>query len=150
MSTLALFISPGLSHAFDTECFYRGEPCSDGPGAARGQLTGDDHENEHSRIWRQTVDVAGIPDIINRPFTLSAVTGGETIIIGDETHLSQLPTRLTQATKLVEQTVTLEEFAELADFSSHFGIDSQETRPVRLVMTCPRSLAMVSRHTWAQ
>ena len=116
-STLALLMSPGLSHAFDTECFYQGEPCSDGPGAARGQLTGDDHENEHSRIWRQTVDVAGIPDIINRPFTLSAVTGGETIIIGDETHLSQLPTQLTQATKLVEQTVKLEEFAELADFS---------------------------------
>ena len=90
-STLALLLSPGLSHAFDTECSYQGEPCSDGPGAARGQLTGDDHENEHSRIWRQTVDVAGIPDIINRPFTLSAVTGGETIIIGDETHLSQLP-----------------------------------------------------------
>ena len=114
---LAMVMTTSTALGFDTECFYQGEPCSDGPGAARGQLTGDIHENEHSRIWRQTVDVAGLPDIINRPFTLRAVTGGETILIGDETHLSQLPTELVQAHTLVEQTVSLEEFAELADFS---------------------------------
>ena len=114
---LAMVMTTSTALGFDTECFYQGEPCSDGPGAARGQLTGDIHENEHSRIWRQTIDVAGLPDVVNRPFTLRAVTGGQTIVIGDQVHASQLPTSLNQATKLVEQTVTLEEFAELADFS---------------------------------
>ena len=114
---LVIALTGSAAHAFDTECSYQGEPCGDGPQAARGQLTGDLHENEHSRIWRQTIDVAGLPDIVNRPFTLRAVTGGDTILIGDESHLSQLPTQLSQAHTLVEQSVTLEEFAELADFS---------------------------------
>ena len=110
-------VTSDIAFGFETECFNGDVPCSDGPGAARGKLTGDFSSNEHGRIWRETINVAGIPDVINRPFSLRAVTDGAVIRIDDQDHQTLMPVQNLHAQALASQTVSLEEFAELADFS---------------------------------
>lgn len=150
--TLGLVLASGTAQAYDSRCYVSAgssEECKEGPDAVRNKpWVG--NRTEHTHLFQQTVDLAGLPQSIEDTFELVVYTNGSEITLDGQPVPTAKPSSFkdgVRATFLRE--LRVDELAQLPDFSYSLWDWAQGNETCPLDSQLSQPVDMVSCHEFA-